>query len=350
MLICSSFIAYYVTFRNDTLQRVEKTSMKALKLTGGGIIPETQPWDPFEPTLGLRHRDISHLLEILSNPQAPKASKIKSLHLLIEVIPGRQHEADQKGAIDILRPFLMQEPNGLLLNTLVVFNALINTKDLAQKILDDVPRIVELVHPEMEKPIRVEAARLLRVIAEYVGPEVQFQSGSVPSQLVAAVASRDCDTDFLLEGFRLLSRITNKQNIRVPLIDNNDFLLALVRSFSNQRLREAAFNLAANIAMDPSHRGKLALLNAEILTAIEGYLTSEDAQLRLTTLSLLALLAVPKDGKQMIATDPELPEMINNIARNDSDEKCKKAALGLRVLVMEHPIGQAILGSLDDDN
>lgn len=312
-----------------------------------GIIPETKPFDPFEPTLGLRHRDISHMLEILSNPQAPKSSKIKALRLLVEVLPGRQHEADQKGAIEILKPFLMQEPNGLLLNTLVVFNTLINTNDLALKVLDEVPRIVELVHPEMEKPIRVEAARLLRIIAEFVGPDISFQTGSVPSQLVAAVASRDCDTDFLLEGFRLMSRITNKQSIRVPLIDNNDFLLTLVRSFSNPTLREVAFNLAANIAMDPNHRGKIALLNAEILTAIEGYLASENPELRLTTLSLLSLLAVPKDGKQMIATDPDLPEIINRIARSDNDEKCKKAANGLRVLVREHPIGQAILGSLE---
>lgn len=318
------------------------------KMEQAGTAPEQKQWDPFEPTLGLRHREISHMLEILSNPQAPKSSKIKALQLLTEVIPGRQHEADMLGIFDILRPFLMQNPNGLLLNALVVFNSLINTKDLAAKLLEDVPRIVELVHPDIEKPIRTEAARLLRSVAEYVGPEVPFQSGSVPSQLVAAVASRDCDTDFLLEGFRLLSRLTNKQNIRVPLIDNSDFLLALVRSFSNIKLRESAFILASNIAMDPSHRGKIALLNAEILPAIQPYLTSEDESVRLSALSLLCLLAVPKDGKQMIATDPNMPEVISNIISKDTSEECKKAANELRLLVTEHPIGKAIMGGYEN--
>lgn len=308
---------------------------------------EKKEYDPFAAQLGLRHRDITHMLEILANPQAPKASKIKSLRILAEVVPGRQHEALQLGAIDTLRPFLMQPPNGLLLNTLVVFNRLINTRDLANTITEDIPRIIELINPEIEKPIRREAAELLRIVAEFVGPVSAFQAGSVPSQLVAAVAYRDCDTDFLLQAFRLLSRLTNKQNIRVPLIDNNDFLLTLVRSFSNPQLRQAAIILASNIAMDPSSRGKLALLNADILNAINDFLLSDDAKLRNSILSLIALLAVPKDGKQMIATDPDMPERINKIAREDPDEKCRDAAKEVRILVAEHPIGKAIMGDVE---
>ena len=309
--------------------------------------PPKKIYDPFEPTLGLRHRDIQHQLEILSSPVAPKASKIKALQMLIEVIPGRQHEADMLNAIEILRQFFMQPPNGLLLNTLVVFNSLINTVDLAKKLLEDIPRIVELIAPEMEKPIRREAAQLLRCVAEFVGPEAPFQSGFVPSQLVASVAYKDSDTDFLLQAFRLLSRLTNKQNIRAPLIDNTDFLRTLVKSFSNPELRQASIILASNIAMDTTHRGKLALLNAEIIGAIRGYLTADDSQLRLSILSLLSLLAVPKDGKHLMATDQDLPRLVADILKNDPHEPCQTAAKGLCTLIMEHPMGKAIFGGFD---
>lgn len=309
--------------------------------------PPKKIYDPFEPTLGLRHRDIQHQLEILSNAAAPKASKIKALHTLTEVIPGRQHEADMYNAIEILRQFLMQPPNGLLLNALVVFNGLINTADLAKKLIEDVPRIVELLAPEMEKPIRKEAAQLLRCIAEHLGPEVQFQSGYVPSQLAASVSYKDSDTDFLLQAFRLLSRLTNKQNIRAPLIDSTDFLRILVESISNPELRAASIILASNIAMDPTDRGKLALLNAEIIVPVRGVITSHDQQLRLSAITLLALLAVPKDGKHMMATDQELPRMVSDAVKYDPDEKCRDAARGLCTLIIEHPVGKAIFADYD---
>jgi hypothetical protein len=45
------------------------------------------------------------------------------------------------------------------------------------------------------------------------------------------------------------------------------------------------------------------------------------------------LLSVPKEGKHRISTDRDLPDAINNIARNDEEEKCREAATELRVLV-----------------
>ncbi|OHS98820.1 hypothetical protein TRFO_01887 [Tritrichomonas foetus] len=312
--------------------------------------PPERVFDPYEATLGLRHRDIIHMLEILSEPQAPRANKIKALRLLNEVLPGRQHEAEMNGAIDILRPYLMQPPNGLLLNTLVAFNTLINTEDLAKKMLQDIPRIVEIIAPEIEPPLRREAARLLRIIAEFVGPESPFLSGAVPKGLVAAVSDRDSQPEFLLEAYGLLSRLTNQQNIRIPLIDSNDFLTIMVRSFSKPMLRQVTIILASNIAMDPSHRGKLALLNADILPNIEEFLKSEDEKLRYAVLSLISLLGVPKEGKNDIATDEQLPDLINNIIKNDPDESCRKAADEVKILVSELPLGRAIMGGGEDDN
>lgn len=310
--------------------------------------PPERVYDPFDPTLGLRHRDIIHMLEILNEPQAPRASKIKALRLLDENLPGRQHEAEMYGAIDTLRSFLMQPPNGLLLNTLVCFNTLINTEDLARKMLPDIPRIVEIISPEIEPPLRIEAAKLLRIIAEFVGEESPFISGGVPKGLVTAVSDRDATPEFLREAYGLLSRLANQQNIRIPLISSEDFLTILVRSFAKPMLRQVSIILASNIAMDPSHRGKKALLDADILTNIEGFLKSDDAKLRYAILSLIALLGVPKEGKNDIATDDQLPDLINDIIKNDPDESCRKAADEVKVLVSELPLGRAIMGGPEE--
>ena len=307
---------------------------------------QSKQLDPFEATLGLRHRDIIHMLEILKDPQASRPNKIKALRLLNEVLPGRQHEAQMHNAIAILQPFLMQPPNGLLLNSLVVFNTLINTQDMAKQILSDVPRIVEIVHPDLEPPLRREAAALLRKIAEFLGPDTVFLAGQVPSQLVAAVSSRDSEPDFLLEAYGLFSRLTNKQPIRMPLIESTDFLTILIRSLSNPKLRNISVILASNIAMDPGHRGKIALLNAEIIPALTSLLKTEsnDTTLRYAILSLLALISVPKESKMEIATNQDLAELIVKIAESDCDEGCKKAAEQVRLLVSELPTGKALMG------
>jgi hypothetical protein len=311
---------------------------------GSGRAGGERQFDPFEATLGLRHRDIMHMLEILGDPQAPKPNKIKALRILNEVLPGRQHEADMHGAIDILRPYLMQPPNGLLLNTIVAFNTLIHTDDLARKMLQDVPRIVEIIDPAIERPLRREAAKLLRLIAEFVGPEPPFLAGTVPSAFVAAVGSRESEPEFLFEAYRLLSRLTNKQSIRGPLCESSDVLTILVRSFSNPTLRHVALIFASNIAMDPLHRAKTALLNTDILPNISEYLKSPDANLRYAVLSLIALLAVPKEGKSDIAQDENLPTYINEIIAADPDQSCKDAANRVKVLVSELPAGRAIMG------
>jgi hypothetical protein len=289
------------------------------------------------------------MLEILENPQAPRPNKIKALRLLDEVLPGRQHEADMHGAIEILRPFLMQPPNGLLLNTIVVFNTLINTEDLARKILPDVPRIVEIIAPSIEPPLRREAAKLLRIIAELVGCEpTQFREGSVPASLALAVGTRESEPDFLFQAYGFLSRLTSKQQIRGPLVDSSDVLTILVRSFSNPKLRNVALMFASGIAMDPLHRGKTALLAADILPNIADYLTSPDPDLRYGILSLVALLAVPKEGKEEIAGDQKLPDFVNAIIKNDKEERCKEAAREVKVLVSELPFGRAIMTRGDE--
>lgn len=109
-------------------------------------------------------------------------------------------------------------------------------------------------------------------------------------------------------------------------------------------LRNVALIFASNIAMDPSHRGKRALLDADILTNIVDFLKSPDTQLKSAVLSLVALLAVPKEGKNDIATDDQMPTIITDIIKNDKDEACRKAAESVRTLVCELPLGKAIMG------
>ncbi|KAH0794490.1 Phosphoribulokinase / Uridine kinase family protein [Histomonas meleagridis] len=300
-------------------------------------------YDPFDPTLGMMHLDIVHMLDIIDNPQATKANKIKALRLLNEVLPGRQQEANSHNAINIIRPFLMQPPNGLLLNSLCVFNTLINTADIAKAMLPDVPRLAEILNPDNEPPIRFEAAKLLRIIAEFVGPEPPFLSGSVPSWLTTAVSSDDSDPQFLFQAYGLLSKLANKQSIRIPLVDSSNFLKILNNSFSNPQLCNASIILASNIAMDTSHRGKIALINSGILPNISECLKNNDSKIRYGALSLMALLAVPLQGKTSIATNENLPKQIVEIENNDQDEGCRKAAAGVHVIVAELPMAKEIL-------
>ena len=49
----------------------------------------------------------------------------------------------------------------------------------------------------------------------------------------------------------------------------------------------------------------------------------------------------------MIATDSEIPDIINNIAKNDPDETVKQAAQKVRIMVSELPIGKAIMGGFE---
>jgi hypothetical protein len=109
-------------------------------------------------------------------------------------------------------------------------------------------------------------------------------------------------------------------------------------------LRHVALIFASNIAMDSLHRAKTALLNADILGNISEYLKSPDAKLRYAVLSLIALLAVPKEGKSDIAQDENLPTYVNQIIDSDPDESCKDAAKRVKVLVSELPAGRAIMG------
>lgn len=306
--------------------------------------------DPYEAQLGLKHRDVIHMLEILSDPQAPIPNRLKALRMLKEVLPGNQQHADQYNAIEILTPYLSHAKKSLVLNAVSCFNTLIITENLAEKMVDSIPVLIELVNPEEEIPMRYEAAHLLRIIADFLGPVTPFLSGRVPNDLVEAVSSRYSDQQTTKELFGLLARLSNKQTIRVPLMDSHEFLTLLVRSFSNIQLRSSALILASNIAMDPSNKGKIALLSVDILASVAPFLESTDVSLRYAILSLLCLVTVPKEGKHRISTDRDLPDVINTIAKCDEDERCRAAASELRTLIAELPLGKAIMGGDKHNN
>lgn len=80
----------------------------------------------------------------------------------------------------------------------------------------------------------------------------------------------------------------------MPLIDNCEFLIILARAISNSETRQAPLICASNIAMDPSNKGKLALLNADMLLNISTLLESNDDEIRFSALSLVSLLTAPK--------------------------------------------------------
>lgn len=310
--------------------------------------PFAEQHDPYEISLGLGHREISHLLEIIYDEQATRMDKIKALRLLNDVLPGREAEAIQLHAFDALRPLLLQQNNGLLLHTLVALNTLISTYQDAENLSSDIPRIVEVVDPENEVPLRIAAAALLSHIAELLGPIDPFIEGDVPIKLVAAAASKYSTTPLLVELFRLLSRLTNKQKVRVPLIENTDLLKVIVSSIPKEELQMLAINLSENIAMDSGNNGKKALLEADILDELGPLLSSPRVTVRIATISLITLLSVPKDGKERIAMERSIADALKTISEEDPDLECRKAALKCRIIVAELPLGKVIVGDIVD--
>ena len=309
---------------------------------------DTLKYDPYEISLGYGHQEISHLLDILLDSLSPKANKIKSLRLLCDVLPGREDEAIQLKAFDILKPFLNQPPNGLLLHSLIALNILADTKEHASVLVPDIPRIVEIVAPEIEVPLRLAAATLLRHIAEFVGPVPEFTEGKVPTNLVVATAAKDSSKPFLVEMFYLLSRLTNIQKVRVPIISSPELLKVLRDSVPNEELRDSAILLACNIAMDKSHHGKTALLESGFLDVINLLLLSKEVSVRMSALSLISLLAVPKDGKELLSTMPDTADTLKKISDNDPDLYCRRAATKCRIFIAEIPFGKVIVGDVVD--
>ncbi|KAK8894506.1 hypothetical protein M9Y10_022940 [Tritrichomonas musculus] len=310
--------------------------------------PFVEQHDPYEISLGLGHREISHLLEIIYDQQATRMDKIKALRLLNDVLPGREAEAIQLHAFDALRPLLLQQNNGLLLHTLVALNTLISTIQDAEKLSSDIPRIVEVIDPENEVPLRIAAATLLSHIAELLGPIDPFIEGDVPIKIVAAAASKYSTPPLLAELFRLLSRLTNKQKVRVPLIENKDLLKVIVKSIANPDLQMLVINLAENVAMDSGNNGKLALLDVDILDELGPLLSSPKVTVRMATISLITLLSVPKEGKERIAMERSIADTLKNISESDPDLECRRAALKCRIIVAELPFGKVIVGDIVD--
>ncbi|EAY20769.1 Phosphoribulokinase / Uridine kinase family protein [Trichomonas vaginalis G3] len=309
---------------------------------------DTVHYDPYDTSIGYGHQEITHLLDILSDPMSPKANKIKSLRLLCNIMVGRQDEAIQHKAFNVLKPFLNQPPNSLLLHSLIALTVLCDTKEHSMVLVPEIPRIVEIVHPDVEVPLRLEAAKLLRRMSEFVGPIDQFNEGKIPSALVEATAFKDSSQEFLLEMFYLLSRLTNIQKVRVPIISSQPLLEVIVKSVSNPFLRDAAVLLACNIAMDKSHHGKSALLEVGILDAVSGLLAAKEVAVRMSALSLISLLAVPKDGKELLSTMPDTADLLQKISSSDPDLYCRRAATKCRIFIAEIPFGKVIVGDVVD--
>ena len=310
--------------------------------------PFKQQHNPYEISLGNGHREISHLLEIIYDEVAPRIAKTKALRLLNEVLPGREAEAIQHGAFQALRPLLLQPPNGLLLHSLVCLDQLVDTMKDAQELAKDIPRIVEITHPDNEPPLRLAAATLLRHIAELIGPVKEFTEGEVPMRLVEATASPLSEKKLLLQLFDLLAKLTNVQSVREQLIGNKDALKVLVGSIKDADLRKTAVNLAENVAMDSTHRGKLALLEADVLDELGDVLAMREVSYRQSAISLISMLAVPKEGKERIAMARDIADALRNISETDADLLCRRSAYKARIIVAELPFGKVIVGDVVD--
>lgn len=310
--------------------------------------PFSEQYDPHEISIGNGHREIQHLLEIIYDNQSTRISKTKALRLLADCLPGREEEAIQLNGFEVLRPLLLQQPNGILLHSIIALDKMINLAEHATTLTVDIPRIIEIINPTFEVPLRIAAASLLRHIAELVGPIEPFVEGDAPIKIVSATASKLTPKPLLLEMFMLLSKLANNQNVRVPIIESPELLDIIVKSIADDDLRDSALNLAANIAMDSSHRGKLALLNAEILDQIGPLLQSKSVHVRMATVSLISLLAVPKDGKERIAMSRDIAGALQKIAESDADLECRRAAQKCRIFVAELPFGAVIIGQVDD--
>jgi hypothetical protein len=304
-----------------------------------------QPLDPYEAQLGLKHRDVIHMLELLRDSQCPRPNQLRALRLLKEVLPDHEQHAAKYDAVQVLTPYLYCSHKGLILHTVSCLVSFVLTEDLALTLSTAVSRLLEFIDPGEETPLRLETATLLRIIAEFTGPIREFVTEPGLARLLRAISGRQTDLSFVDEMFGLLSRLANHATVRVPLCNSIEFMTLLVRSFSIVRLRQRSIILASTIAMDPSHAAKLALLNYDIVPSIAPFLEAPNAELRYSILSLLCLLAVPKEGKHKISTDRDLPDAINAIARNDENDKCRDAAAELRMLVTELPLGKAILGT-----
>jgi len=309
---------------------------------------DTVHYDPYEISLGYGHQEIGHLLDIIAEPQASRPSTIKALRLLADVLPGREDEAIQLHAFEILKELILQPPNGILLHALRALQKLAVRSDIAILLTPHIPRLVEIIHPEIEVSIRVEACSLLRHMADLIGPVDQFTEGDIPILITVASSSDLCTKPFMIESFRLLSRLTNVQKVRIPIISSSELLKKIVTSILDPDLQNEALNLASNIAMDKSHRGKVALLESDILDTVTTLLKSRSVETRLAALSLIALLAVPKDGKELLSTMPDVADTLKKISSDDPDLQCRNAAKKCRIFVAEIPFGKVIMGDIVD--
>jgi hypothetical protein len=311
--------------------------------------PFKEQHDPYEISLGNGHREVAHLIEIIADSAAPKPSKIKALRILTEVLPGRQSEALQFDPFTPLRALLKQSRlNGLVLHGLICLDSLVDTIADAQVLAPDIPPIVDILAPGNEPPIRIAAATLLRHLADLLGPVKQFIDGNIPIKIVDAAASPLTTADLLPQLFDLLSRLTNVQDVRVPLIANQGLLEVIVKSIKEPGLQAKAINLAENIAMDISHTGKRALLDVDIIDELTPLLLDKNVNTRMSALGLISLLAVPKEGKERIAMAGELCHALRGISEKDPDLDCRRSAYKTRIIVAELPFGRAIVGEVVD--
>jgi hypothetical protein len=132
------------------------------------------------------------------------------------------------------------------------------------------------------------------------------------------------------------------------LIQETTLLTVIVKSIGIPELSAKAVNLAANIAMDSSHNGKLALLHVDILDQLCPLLLSRVPATRMSAISLISLLSVTKEGKDRIAMSLDIADALATISESDADLECRRSAYKARILVAELPRGRAIVGDLID--
>ena len=68
----------------------------------------------------------------------------------------------------------------------------------------------------------------------------------------------------------------------------------------------------------------------------------------MATVSLLALLAVPAEGKERMAMARDILDKLALIAKSDPDLELRRAAQKARIIISELPFAHAIIGDINE--
>jgi hypothetical protein len=78
----------------------------------------------------------------------------------------------------------------------------------------EVSRLLAVIDPEEEPPLKLESGALLRIIAEFTWPIREFVTEPGPSRLLHAISGHQSEVAFIDETFGLLSRLANAAPVR----------------------------------------------------------------------------------------------------------------------------------------